>query len=146
MGDGLFSPEKLLRDLNTNRKPDLDLAYKIAHNIRKPEYTLQNFHDDLVAAFPELTYYMIDGSTVSSGGTPEQEYLRTMGAAFAVYWLMRIGIDGERGFCFGVDDSWRPNRPPVGHGGVRAALHHASDRTPPFHPAYSACATRHRRA
>ena len=40
----------------------------------------------------------------------------TMGAAFAVYWLMRIGIDGERGFCFGVNAAWKPNLPPLGHG------------------------------
>lgn len=30
---------------------------------------------------------------------------------FAVYWLMRIGIDGELGFSFGVDEHWAP-RPP----------------------------------
>ena len=114
--DLLSSPAKLLRALNQGKKPaNLQLAYKIANNIRKPEYTLKNYHDDLVAAFPELGYYMIADSTVSSGGTPELEYLRTMGAAFAVYWLMRIGIDGERGFCFGVDASWRPNVAPPGH-------------------------------
>ena len=27
-------------------------------------------------------------------------------ALFCVYWLARIGIDGERGFSFGVDDDW----------------------------------------
>ena len=127
--DLLSSPAKLLRALNQGKKPaNLQLAYKIANNIRKPEYTLKNYHDDLVAAFPELGYYMIADSTVSSGGTPELEYLRTMGAAFAVYWLMRIGIDGERGFCFGVDASWRPNVAPPGHAApVRT---HALARTP----------------
>lgn len=25
---------------------------------------------------------------------------------------MRIGIDGERGFCYGVDDEWRPRSSP----------------------------------
>ena len=130
--DLLSSPAKLLRALNQGKKPaNLQLAYKIANNIRKPEYTLKNYHDDLVAAFPELGYYMIADSTVSSGGTPELEYLRTMGAAFAVYWLMRIGIDGERGFCFGVDASWRPNVAPPGHAApVRTLSHsHAHART-----------------
>lgn len=113
----------------------------------------------IVLAFPELGFYMIDGSSISSGGKPADEcahfaslltlaprprlshspshYVsysvvaqrcpartprlapnsadkRTMGAAFAVYWLMRIGIDGERGFCFGVDEHWVPNVPPAG--------------------------------
>ena len=127
--DLLSSPAKLLRALNQGKKPaNLQLAYKIANNIRKPEYTLKNYHDDLVAAFPELGYYMIADSTVSSGGTPELEYLRTMGAAFAVYWLMRIGIDGERGFCFGVDASWRPNVAPPGHAAPVRALARARTR------------------
>ena len=70
------SPEKLLQVLNKDKTTNLDVAYKIAINIRKPTYTLRNFHDDLVEAFPELTYYMIAGSKVSSGGTPVDEYLR----------------------------------------------------------------------
>lgn len=55
---------------------------------------------------------MIKDSTISSGGSPSDEYKRTIGAAFAFYWLMRLGIDGERGFCFGVDDNWQTNAPP----------------------------------
>ena len=45
-------------------------------------------------------------------------YLRTIGALHAVYWLMRLelkseepsseGYDGQRGFCFGVGQDWRP--------------------------------------
>lgn len=46
------------------------------------------------------------------GVTAADEYRRTIGAMFAVYWLMRIGIDGEQGFSFGVDEHWTP-RPPV---------------------------------
>ena len=34
-------------------------------------------------------------------------------AMFAVYWLSRIGIDGEAGIARGVDDRWRPKPPPV---------------------------------
>ena len=47
----------------------------------------------------------------SSGISPQEEYLRSIGALFAVYWLARIGIDGECGFCFGVDREWRPVTP-----------------------------------
>ena len=36
------------------------------------------------------------------------EYQRTIGAFFALYWLARIGLDGEDGFCFGVDPEWQP--------------------------------------
>ena len=107
--------EELLRAINKDRRCDLPLARQIAQRIRDPDYNLQQFHDDLVAAFPEMDYYMIADATISSGGSPKDEYLRTIGAAFAVYWLMRIGIDGERGFCFGVDEEWQPNTAPAGY-------------------------------
>ena len=47
-----------------------------------------------------------------SGRTGIDEYKRTIGALFAVYWLMRLQLpgvpnsetlDGQRGFCFGVN-------------------------------------------
>ena len=110
--EGAADVEALLSAINKGRTADLARAKAIAANIRTSSYTLRSFHDDLAAAFPELGFYMIDGSKVSSGGTPKDEYLRTMGAAFAFYWLMRIGIDGERGFCFGVDADWHPNLAP----------------------------------
>ena len=50
---------------------------------------------------------------VTSGLGADEEYRRTVGALFAVYWLMRIGIDGERGFCFGVDERWAPHAVPT---------------------------------
>lgn len=53
----------------------------------------------------------------TSGISWDAEYRRTIGALFAVYWLVRIGIDGERGFSFGVDDEWRPREVPVLDGG-----------------------------
>ena len=40
---------------------------------------------------------------VTSGISSTAEYNRTIGALFSFYWLMRIGIDGERGFAFGVE-------------------------------------------
>lgn len=42
----------------------------------------------------------------TGGRTSETEYQRTMGALFAVYWLVRLGADGEDGFCNGVDEFW----------------------------------------
>jgi len=87
-------------------------ARSAACRIRDPDYTLRHFHDDVAAAFPELGWYMVIREHTSSNTLPETEYQRTIGALFAVYWLARIGIDGERGFCFGVDADWRPNGPP----------------------------------
>ena len=50
-------------------------------------------------------------SQVTSGISAKDEYNRTIGALFAVYWLMRIGIDGERGFSDGVDEkTWLPKK------------------------------------
>ena len=98
----LGSPEKLLRAVGRDSEANLELATRMASRIRDPTYSLKDFHRDLVEAFPELRYYMVSGSKISSGGTPAEEYLRTIGAAFAAYWLMRIGIDGESGFCFGA--------------------------------------------
>eukprot|EP00966_Prymnesium_polylepis_P078897 1828637-Prymnesium_polylepis.1 len=70
------------------------------------------------SCFPELVAYMGSVShdvasaferrhsehQVTSGISAKDEYNRTIGALFAVYWLMRIGVDGERGFSYGVDD------------------------------------------
>ena len=47
-----------------------------------------------------------DGQTTISGNTTDEEYQRTMGAMFAVYWTMRLSLDGAQSFCFGVDDDW----------------------------------------
>ena len=89
------------------------------------------------AAFPELQLYLVElpssdpddvaaevtahRPSITSGLHPDAEYRRTIGALFAVYWLMRIGIDGERGFSFGVDDSWKPHMPPTPEGGDGAS-------------------------
>ena len=120
-------------------RADLELARKIASQLRDASYTLRNFHDDIVTAFPEVRYYFVedvkerrrrarehaqlhDGQRVnpfgentteftSGVGGGETEYLRTMGAFFAIYWLSRLGMDGERGFSFGVEEgspSWTP--------------------------------------
>jgi len=61
----------------------------------------------------------------TSGNSGSDEYKRTICALFGVYWLMRLDLpsvpgseclDGQRGFCFGVDpESWIPlmEPPPV---------------------------------
>ena len=61
-------------------------------------------------------------ASTTSGNSPFEEYNRTMGALFAVYWLARLelpqrvagslGLDGQRGFTFGVDEeTWQPLDP-----------------------------------
>jgi hypothetical protein len=114
----LGDPQRILDFMNHNTTTaDLALASYIARNIRKPSYGLKQFHDHFVSAFPELRYYCLSshvGATTTGGTSGAEEYKRTIGAAFCVYWLMRIGIDGERGFCFGVDENWRPNPLPPG--------------------------------
>ena len=39
------------------RKTDWKAARRAAERIRDPAYTVKDFHDDVVAAFPELTIY-----------------------------------------------------------------------------------------
>ena len=97
---------------------------KVTASLRSPSYDLRTFHDDMLACFPELRLYLgaaqAEGSmsTASTSGISlTDEYKRTIGALFAVYWLVRLdlpsvsgsnGLDGQRGFSFGVDDMWRP--------------------------------------
>ena len=101
---------------------DRPTAVKIAQRIRKKNYSVAMFYEDVRLAFPELSMYLatieqIEGDEaakpdVTSGLGGDDEYRRTIGALFAVYWLMRIGLDGERGFSFGVDDAWKPHEVP----------------------------------
>ena len=83
----------------------------------------------MVACFPELRLYLggdaPTGQTndrltkMTSGRSSVDEYIRTMNALFAVYWLCRLRLpnvpgseelDGQLGFCFGTDggDEWAP--------------------------------------
>eukprot|EP00967_Tisochrysis_lutea_P121729 scaffold200806_cov31-Tisochrysis_lutea.AAC.1 len=97
-------------------EPDPERAMVAARRIRDPNYTLRQYHDDVSAAFPELGWYMVQIKGREGASTlplHETEYWRTIGALFAVYWLVRIGIDGERGFSFGVDENWVPHEQPV---------------------------------
>ena len=66
-----------------------------AGRMREVSYTLREFHDDMVECFPELRLYLpADAAEAQkesmSGRTSEAEYKRTLGALFAVYWLMRL--------------------------------------------------------
>eukprot|EP00913_Durusdinium_trenchii_P020200 g18979.t2 len=62
-----------------------------------------------LTAFPELFLYLRDGVIdAGSGRTTDDEYQRTVCAFFAIYWLMRLDIDGRQGFSFGMDDDWNP--------------------------------------
>lgn len=119
--EALGVPARALPETLQGRRFDRALALKIAHRLRKRGYGLGAFYEDTRDAFPELQLYMTTrprgsehdddeapASGVTSGLGADDEYRRTIGALFAVYWLMRIGIDGERGFSFGVDDSWAP--------------------------------------
>mmetsp|Transcript_13697 Transcript_13697/g.29033 ORF Transcript_13697/g.29033 Transcript_13697/m.29033 type:complete len:1065 (-) Transcript_13697:456-3650(-) len=89
--------------------------------LRDPSYSLREYHSDLHFCFPELRLYLAvdaDAKEVKTTGglTSHEEYKRTIGAAHAVYWLMRLDLhgtpgvanDGQRGFSFGVDSDWNP--------------------------------------
>lgn len=120
------NPSKVIGDLLQSCAPgSMSRATEIATRIRDPSYDLKQYYADIQAAFPELRLYFIESTDAkrasvlgferkdtTSGIESLHEYLRTVGAFFAVYWLMRIGIDGERGFSFGVDDeTWVPLTP-----------------------------------
>ena len=119
------APSKIINEMLAMCEPgSLERARQIASRIRDPSYTLREYYGDIQVAFPELRLYFVESPAelnakrratknqaagMTSGSDGETEFLRTVGAFFAVYWLMRIGIDGERGFSFGVDDeTWQP--------------------------------------
>lgn len=107
--DGSSILELLMRGKRTN----WDRARNAAKRIRDKNYTCRHFFEDCTAAFPELSLYVIatDGDAkhgTTSGRSGEDEYQRTMGSLFVVYWIMRIYTDGAQSFCFGVDEDWNP--------------------------------------
>jgi len=77
-----------------------------------PEYTLRDFHNNMLAAFPELALYKSDKT--SSGLSGADEYDRTLGALYSVYCLLRLDLDGKEIFSFGVNERWLPEPVPVG--------------------------------
>eukprot|EP00930_Biecheleria_cincta_P041881 TRINITY_DN28786_c0_g1_i1.p1 TRINITY_DN28786_c0_g1~~TRINITY_DN28786_c0_g1_i1.p1 ORF type:complete len:1195 (-),score=241.76 TRINITY_DN28786_c0_g1_i1:65-3565(-) len=64
---------------------------------------------DCVASFPELALFTAtENEMTSSGRSAADEYQRTLGALFAVYWLMRLHGDGLQSFVYGVGEDWKP--------------------------------------
>eukprot|EP00439_Symbiodinium_sp_Y106_P078105 s377_g16.t3 len=112
------SPSPLLEAVMAGRTLDMERAQAIARDIAKPDYTIGKYFQDLMATFPELHLFGLEGMSVDTlefkrdvlygGRVAGDEFQRTIGAFFAIYWLLRSSIDGKHGFCHGVDDSWRP--------------------------------------
>ncbi|CAK9001114.1 unnamed protein product [Durusdinium trenchii] len=117
------------------KQTDWARARRAAEHIRSANYNTKegDFYEDLVAAFPELRLYCarclraelrlrvvrengghgvllpsLSTLTTSASRTGEDEYQRTIGALFCIFWLMRTHLDGKESFCFGLDDDWRP--------------------------------------
>uniref|UniRef100_A0A7S3T499 Uncharacterized protein n=1 Tax=Emiliania huxleyi TaxID=2903 RepID=A0A7S3T499_EMIHU len=103
----------------SGRTTDWDAVKRAATRLRHRDYGLRDYYVDVRQAFPELQLYTVTREEykaghrdISSGLTPDEEYRRTLGALFALYWLARVGIDGECGLSFGVDDDWAPRKIP----------------------------------
>lgn len=116
-----MAPNFTLRLALEGRKTDWARVEKMSRRIGDKDYGLSEFYQDL-SAFPELDLYLMDSSLVpgsdrlvsTSGRTIGDEYQRTMGAFFAIFWLLRLSIGGKEGFTFGVDDEWNPMMPDAG--------------------------------
>mmetsp|Transcript_17067 Transcript_17067/g.30807 ORF Transcript_17067/g.30807 Transcript_17067/m.30807 type:complete len:905 (-) Transcript_17067:94-2808(-) len=129
---GTKTPNSVLASLTVGTKTDWKVVARMASSIRVERYSLSDFYQDCLAAFPELRLYLgpPDGVEnldplspagprrhsqhnhvkMTSGNTSDEEYQRTFGALFAVYWLMRLDMDGKNGFTYGVtagDSTWR---------------------------------------
>lgn len=108
-------PNKSLTTLLARAKPTRwDLVKQCVRMLRNPYYSLKEFHEHVTTAFPELDFYKYMPGEDSDNGeisakslrstslhTADQEYQRTIGALYAIYWLMRIDMNGKLGFCFG---------------------------------------------
>jgi len=106
------SPNQTLSQAMEGKATDWETVHEMASRMRDPDYSLQMFYEDCIDSFPELRLFFDDenadaNSRASSGISAAAEYQRTVGALFAVYWLLRIDLDGSNGFCFGVDDDWK---------------------------------------
>lgn len=115
--------ELLIMRVMDGKCTDWSRARRAAEQIRSANYSTKDFYGDLVAAFPELRLYCVvreqngDGRvllpslstlTTSASRTGEDEYQRTIGALFCIFWLMRTHLDGKESFCFGLDLDWKP--------------------------------------
>jgi len=103
----------LLQELLRGKRTNWDRARNAARRLRDENYTCRHFFEDCVAAFPELSLYVTASDSeapqaTTSGRSSEDEYQRTLGSLFVVYWIMRLSADGAQSFCFGVDEEWNP--------------------------------------
>lgn len=124
--------ELLIKRIMEKSVTDWACARRAAEQIQNPEYTTKDFFDDILKAFPELRLYCVvktdeeqsppkahDKSTpdfvnlnkrtlnvTSANRTGDDEFQRTIGALFTIFWLVRMRLDGKECFCFGLDDDW----------------------------------------
>lgn len=120
---GSRMPNVALARAMTGRCADWERIRRMATQLSDPEYSLIAFFEDCVASFPELSLFFdgVDAGVARRGGRKadsgiagEDEYQRTVGALFTVYWLFRLDGDGPTSFCCGVDDRWEPLEPGTG--------------------------------
>lgn len=84
------------------QEAEWDIVDRVVLNMWNPKYTIRQYHVDAVSAFPELELSRVTDDTVTSVngiGTPvvttlsgrscAEEYQCTIGALFAMFWLMR---------------------------------------------------------
>lgn len=114
-----MSPQQLFRSvaMTTGYKAcNMQQLREAVSNLRQPDYSIRQFHNDVVSALPEFAYLNMPESKVldrkGEVTTSVEEYQRTMGSLFAVYWCMRLDMDGTIGFCFGVNSEWQPHYVP----------------------------------
>mmetsp|Transcript_68025 Transcript_68025/g.106354 ORF Transcript_68025/g.106354 Transcript_68025/m.106354 type:complete len:951 (+) Transcript_68025:74-2926(+) len=105
-------PNNQLCIAQNRRQTNWKVAKRMARSITDPKYSLKEFTNDL-QAFPELDLYLLEEENAettgsASGRTLGDEFQRTVGAFYAIYWLMRMKDDGKDGFSFGVDAEWTP--------------------------------------
>lgn len=114
--------ELLISRLMEGKSTNWDRAKRCAEQLRSPDYTTQHFHDDITHAFPELRLYCVETeeemdfsksvsagmTSTSAGRSTFEEYQRTIGAMFCIFWLMRLHLDGKECFCFGLNKNWQP--------------------------------------
>eukprot|EP00931_Biecheleriopsis_adriatica_P021050 TRINITY_DN13886_c0_g1_i1.p1 TRINITY_DN13886_c0_g1~~TRINITY_DN13886_c0_g1_i1.p1 ORF type:complete len:1262 (+),score=289.72 TRINITY_DN13886_c0_g1_i1:34-3819(+) len=111
--------ELLIMRVMEGKTTDWVRARRAAEQIRNPSYSTKDFFEDVSTAFPELRLYCVtrleegavsQASLTSGNRTSDDEYQRTVGALFCVFWLMRLHIDGKQCFSFGLDNDWRPRK------------------------------------
>jgi len=111
------SPNRKIAMAMAGKTANWAIINKMASRIPLRSYSLKQFFGDCLAAFPELQLFYTPNpddkfapfpGQVTSALSNDAEYQRTIGALFAVYWLLRLEIDGPKGWSYGVDEQWVP--------------------------------------